>query len=169
VLYGPKASGAWPGSGTSLVGPAGPGEDPVYIQVSDATTQSIAVANTFQDVTWSTNGVAEGFVHVPGTAPTLVPRSGVYRINVSIPMKKTGLLAPPTSTATACLAVNGVSVVCQSAGFDTNDFPQALPLTTIASLVSGNVITLVVKATSTSVQVSGGGGSTIVMTIASVD
>jgi hypothetical protein len=168
VLYGPKASGAWPGSGTSLVGPAGPGEDPVHIQVSDTTTQSVAVADTFQNVTWSTTGAADGFVHVPGTAQILVPRSGVYRITVSIPMQRTGVLAP-TSIATACLAVNAVSVVCQSAGFDANDLPQALPLTAIASLVSGDVITLLVKATSTSVQVSGGVASTIVMTIASVD
>ena len=167
VLYGPKASGMWLGAGTSLVGPAGPGEDPVYIQVSDTTTQSIAAADTLQNVTWSTTGVADGFVHVPGTAQILVPRSGVYRITVSIPMR-TGLLAP-TSTATACLAVNGVIAVCQSAGFNANDLPQALPLTTIASLVSGDVITLRVKATSTSVQVSGGVDSTIVMTIASVD
>jgi hypothetical protein len=168
VLYGPKASVAWPGSGTSLVGPAGPGEDPVYIQVSDATTQSIAVANTFQDVTWWTNGVTDGFVHVPGTPQVLVPRSGVYRINVSLPMKRPGVIVTPP-TATACLAVNGVSVVCQSTGFGTGDLPQALPLTMIASLVPGDVITLMVKATSTSVQVSGGVGSTIVMTIASVD
>jgi len=168
VLYGPKASGAWPGSGTSLVGPAGPGEDPVYIQVSDTTTQSIAVAGTFQDVTWSTTGVTEGFVHVPGTAQILVPRSGVYRITVSIPMKMTGLL-PPTATATACLVVNGVSGVCQSAGFNASDLPGAVPLTSITSLVSGDVIRLRVKATSTSVQVSGGVDSTLVLTIASVD
>jgi hypothetical protein len=167
VLYGPKASGAWPGSGTSLVGPAG-SSAPVYIQVSDTTTQSIAVANTFQDVTWSTTGVTGGFVHVPGTAQILVPRSGVFQITVSIPMKKTSLL-PATSTATACLAVNGVSQVCQSASFDTSDLPQAVPLTTIASLVTGDVIRLRVKATSTSVQISGGVDSTIVMTIASVD
>jgi hypothetical protein len=39
----------------------------------------------------------------------------------------------------------------------------------IASLLPGDVITLIVKATSTSVQVSGGVVSTNVMTIASVD
>jgi len=168
VLYGPKASGTWPESGTSLVGPAGPGEDPVHIQVSDATSQSVAVADTFQDVTFSTTGVADGFVHVPGTAQILVPRSGVYRISVSMPMRRTGVLAP-TSTATACLAVNAVNGVCQSVGFDASDLTQAVPLTTIASLVSGDVITLRVKSTSTSIQVSGGVDSTIVMTIASVD
>jgi hypothetical protein len=126
------------------------------------------VADTFQNVTWSTTGVADGFVHAPGAAQIPVPRSGIYRITVSIPMKRTGLLAP-TSTGTACLAVNGVNTVCQSAGLDANDLPQAVPLTTIASLVSGDVITLRIKATSTSVQVSGGAGATIVMTIASVD
>jgi hypothetical protein len=83
-------------------------------------------------------------------------------------MRLTGVLAP-ASTATACLAVNAVSVVCQSVRFDTSDLPQALPLTTIASLMSGDVITLRVRATSTSVQVSGGVDSTIVMTVASVD
>ena len=168
VLYGPKASGAWPGSGTSLVGPAGPGEDPVYIQVSDTTTQAIAVAGTFQDVIWSTTGVTEGFVHVPGTAQILVPRSGVYQITVSIPMKKTSAV-PLTSTATACLVVNGVSGVCQSAGFDASDLQQAVPLTSITSLLAGDVIRLRVKATSTSVQVSGSVDSKIVLTIASVD
>ena len=168
VLYGPKAAGAWPGSGTSLVGPPGPGEDPVYIQVSDASTQAIAVANTFQNVTWSTTGVADGFVHVPGTAQILAPRPGVYRISVSIPLARTGLLGA-TATATACLAVNAVTGVCGSAAFATNDLPKAVPLTTIVSLASGDVITLRVRSTSTLIQVSGGADSTIVMTIASVD
>jgi hypothetical protein len=95
------------------------------IQVSDTTTHSIAVANTFQDVTWSTNGVTEGFVHVPGTPQVLVPGSGVYRINVSLPMKRPGLIATPP-TATACLAVNGTSVVCQSAGFGPRRRPAGL-------------------------------------------
>jgi hypothetical protein len=160
----------WPVSGTSLVGPAGPGEEPAYIQVSDTTTQSVSVANVFQNVTWSTTGVNEGFVHVAGTGPIVVSRSGVYRITASIPMKKTAALAAPT--AMACLTVNLASVTCQSVGFDASDatnLPQAVPLTTIASLDTGDSITLAVKATSTSVQVSGGADSTTVMTIANVD
>jgi hypothetical protein len=59
--------------------------------------------------------------------------------------------------------------VCQSAGFDATDLPQGVALTAITSLVSGDVIGLRVKVTSTGVQVSGGADSTIVMTIASVD
>lgn len=168
TLYGPKASGAWPGSGTSLVGPAGPGEDPVLIQVSDMSTQAIAVANALQAVTWSTTGAADGFVHVPGTDQVLVPRAGVYRITASMPMRRTGLLAP-TSTATVCLLVNGVTQLCQSVGIDVDDLVHPVPLTAIVPLALGDAVTLRIKGTSTNVQLFGTADSTSVMTIASVD
>ncbi len=98
------------------------------------------------------------------------PRPPVGRISDHgvVSDEKLGL-PPSASTGTACIAVNGINVVCQSAGFNAIDLPQGVPLTTIASLLSGGVIRLRVKATSTSVQVSGGGDSTTVMTISTVD
>jgi hypothetical protein len=166
TIYGPKTGAGW-GVGTSLVGPAGPGEDPVYIHVSDATVQSVAVANTFQDVTWSTNGVSDGFTHVPGTASILAPRTGVFQLSASLPMRRTGLAI--TATGTACLAVNGTNVACQSAGFAVSDLIQGLPLTAIVSLNAGDVVTVRLKGTATNIQIAGTADSTSVITIASVD
>ncbi|MGH7357226.1 MAG: hypothetical protein ACREJR_00255 [Candidatus Rokuibacteriota bacterium] len=164
-MYGPKAAGAWPGSGTSLIGPAGPGLDPNYLQVSDTSTQSASVANTLQDVTWSTNGAIDGFTHTAGAAQIVVARTGVYQITASIPVRSTLL----GGTATVCVAVNGVTGACQSTTLDTTSMTRVIPLTTIVSATAADVVTLRFKGSSTSVQIIGTADSMSVLAIANVD
>ena len=150
---------------TGPTGPAGPGADPDYIEVSDSTIQSIAVANAFQNVTWSTNGPIDGFTHVAGTAPITVPRAGVYHVAASIPVASAVL----GGTATLCIALNGVNTTCQSMILDTTTMTRILPLTTILTASGGDTISLRFRGTSTSVQIQGSADATSVMTIKNVD
>jgi len=159
----PGADGA--DGATGPTGPAGPGADPDYIQVSDMTTQSAAVANTFQNVTWSTNGAIDGFTHVAGSAVINVPRAGVFYVGASIPVASAAL----GGTATLCVAVNGVNTTCQSMTLDTTTMTRVIPLTTIVSVANGDTISIRFRGTSTSVQVQGSADAMSVMTIVNVD
>lgn len=165
MLYGPKAAGAWPGSGTSLVGPAGPGLDPDYIQLSDTSTQSVAVANTFQDVTWSTTVASDGLTHTAGSAQVTASRTGVFEVNAAIPVRSTLL----GGTATLCVAVNGVNGQCESMTLDTTSMTRVMPITTLVSVTAGDAITVRFRGTSTSVQVIGTVDSMSLLTIVNAD
>jgi hypothetical protein len=135
--------------------------------VSDATSQPVAVADIFQDLTWETTGMSLGFTHEDTFAPVVVPRDGVFQISASIPMMSTDV----ADTGTACVAVNGDNVACQSVGLgDHGDVViRVIPLTTIVQLTHGDVITLRFKGTSTSVLIFGESDFQSVMTIANVD
>jgi hypothetical protein len=147
-------------------GPAGPGQTPAYIEVSDVTTQAVAVANVLQNLLWGATGSVAGFTHTAGTAPITVSRAGVYQVTASIPVQRN---ANPAANATACIRVNGVTVVCQTERLEANNVPRAIPLTAIVQLAAGDVVTLAFKGTSTSVRVTGTVDTRTVMTIASVD
>jgi hypothetical protein len=147
-------------------GPAGPGLTPAWIQVSDVTTQAVAVANVLQNFVWGATGSVSGFAHTAGTAPVTVFRAGVYRVAASIPVQRN---ANPAANATACIRVNGVSVACQTERLEANNVPRAIPLTAIVQLAAGDVVTLAFKGTSTAVRVTGTADTRTVMTIANVD
>jgi hypothetical protein len=82
-------------------------------------------------------------------------------------VRLTGLVV--SGSATACLAVNGVNVACQSVGFTLINAIEAVPVTALVSLNAGDVVTVRVKGTSTNAQVAGATDSMSVVTIASVD
>src|SRR5918996_223678 len=142
-------------------GPAGPGADPDYIQVSDTMVQSAAVANTFQNVTWSTNGAIDGFTHVAGSAVITVPRAGVFHVAASIPVASAAL----GGTATLCVAVNSVNTTCQSMTLDATTMTRVIPLTTIVTAANGDTISIRFRGTSTNVRVQGSTDAMSVMTI----
>jgi hypothetical protein len=150
---------------TGPAGPAGPGADPDYIQVSDTTVQSAAVANTFQNVTWSTNGAVDGFTHAAGSAVITVPRAGVFYVGASIPVASAAL----GGTATLCVAVNGANSTCQSMTLDATTMTRVIPLTTIVTAANGDTISIRFKGTSTFVRVEGAAEAMSVMTIVNVD
>jgi hypothetical protein len=123
------------------------------------------VADIFQNLSWETTGATLGFTHDDGTAQVVVPRDGVFQVSASIPMSS----SDPGDTGTACVAVNGDEVACQSVGLGDGNVIRVIPLTTIVQLTHGDVITLDFKGTSTSAQVSGEMDFLSVMTIANVD
>jgi len=61
-----------------------------YVYAYDTTTQGITNANTYQDVTFNTNGLINGWTHTPGTANFTAGISGLYLVTVDIVASKTG-------------------------------------------------------------------------------
>ncbi len=52
-----------------------------YAFAYDTTTQSVALANVFQDITFNTNAYLNGWQHTAGTAPFTCNQTGLYRID----------------------------------------------------------------------------------------
>jgi hypothetical protein len=52
-----------------------------YLYAYDSTNQVIAVINTFQAITLSTNGVLEGWTHPPGSADFTCSQDGTYLVS----------------------------------------------------------------------------------------
>jgi hypothetical protein len=51
-----------------------------YVFAYDTTVQLVAVANTFQDITFNTNAQLNGWTHTAGTASFSCPQTGLYLI-----------------------------------------------------------------------------------------
>ena len=119
TLYGPKASGAWPTPGTSLIGatgavgatgpagptgntgatgpagPAGPGIAPAYGAVYSTVTQPLSSANTATVIAMDTRDSSASTTDVTlvGSAQTsrvCVGAAGTYNVEFSAQVLKTG-------------------------------------------------------------------------------
>jgi hypothetical protein len=71
--------------GTDVIGaiPAGTSSSD-YAAAYDTTTQSIAAANVFQALLFSTNKDLDGWTHTGGAAPFTCPSTGLYEATVAI-------------------------------------------------------------------------------------
>lgn len=78
-----------------------------YVYAYDSTSQAAGSSNTFQNVTFNTNGVINGWTHTPGTADFVCPANGVYAIAYVLHIGLDTLLSLVTVTASARLTVNG--------------------------------------------------------------
>ncbi|PIV90239.1 hypothetical protein COW46_05165 [Candidatus Gracilibacteria bacterium CG17_big_fil_post_rev_8_21_14_2_50_48_13] len=61
-----------------------------YVFAYDTTTQSVAAANTFQDVIYDSNGLINGWSHTPGTSVFTAAVSGIYMVNMTGRVAKAG-------------------------------------------------------------------------------
>lgn len=61
-----------------------------YVYAYDTTTQSVSVANSFQDVLYSDNGIISGWTHAIGTADFTCNRTGTYSVEVMLGFYATG-------------------------------------------------------------------------------
>jgi len=61
-----------------------------YVFAYDTTTQSVATANTFQDLNFSNNAQINGWTHTTGTNVFACSQSGIYSVTVDINVSKTG-------------------------------------------------------------------------------
>lgn len=78
-----------------------------YISSYDTTTQTVAVANTFQDVVFSTNAQLNGWTHTAATANFTCARSGLYLVTYHANTSKT---AGANSTTEIVALFNAVQV-----------------------------------------------------------
>jgi hypothetical protein len=61
-----------------------------YAWVYDTTTQTIALANTFQNITFDTNAELDGWTHTAGTAEFTCNHTGLYEVIITGNVEKAG-------------------------------------------------------------------------------
>ena len=77
---GVTLSGVFNGNGGGLTNTLTAGN---FVYAYDTTTQSTLTANTFQDVTFSSNGQVNGWTHTVGTAVFTCGQTGIYLVQYS--------------------------------------------------------------------------------------
>jgi hypothetical protein len=100
-----------PTGATGSTGPTGPVGSGPYVDAYETTIQQLAVANSFQKVTWDTVRVANGVALVSPGTDLVVSESGVYALTVTMRMLNTN-----TSIAAGTVVdvhVNGALVEAQ--------------------------------------------------------
>jgi len=111
-----------------------------FFSATDSTTQTVAVANTFQTITFSTNDELDGWTHTAGTDAFTCNQTGKYRASVTMHLQKTGGVA---ALAEFRLTINGVPAGLGHTFVQdliANNEIKLLTATNIVSLASGNVI-----------------------------
>jgi len=104
-------------------GGGGGGTD--FIFAYDTSTQVIVTANTFQDVTFSTNGPLNGWTHTGGSALFTCPVTGVYecKIELSVDSGSNG-----NTEINMKALFNGVEIAGSHRGVDVVHKNSAFPL-----------------------------------------
>lgn len=91
---------------TGEQGPEGPSlTSSNYVFAYDTTTQDVATASTFQDVTFNTNAQLNGWSHVSGSSEFICNQTGLYYICYSIEIDNRSLVSLG-STTSALVTVN---------------------------------------------------------------
>jgi hypothetical protein len=110
-------------------GPQGPQGDPGnaianYAFIYDTTTQSLAVADIFQDITFGANGPLNKWTHAAGSAPFVSEESGLFRVDYRA-LTNSGL-----STLSLRALVNGAEVPGSQSSISTpaGALGQAIPV-----------------------------------------
>ncbi len=60
-----------------------------FVSAYDTTTQTVSIANTFQDITFNTNVELDGWTHTGGTADFVCPETAKYLVEYTINSTKT--------------------------------------------------------------------------------
>ena len=123
----------------------------------DTTTQIVAIANIFQNVTFNTNATLNGVTHVPGASAFTISSTGTYLVEAMIQGEVT---AAAPKTASARLTLNSVEVPGsgRTVRIETNGSIEVLPVTAVVTLTSGDVVQVQLAGSGTSVQATAGVG-----------
>jgi len=111
-----------------------------FFSATDNTTQTVAIANTFQTITFATNDELDGWTHTAGTDAFTCNQTGKYRASVTMHLQKTGGVS---SLVEFRLTINGVpagSGHTFAQDLITNNEIKLLTATNIVSLATGDVV-----------------------------
>jgi hypothetical protein len=127
-----------------------------YVFAYDTTTQTVATANTFQDVTFNTNGQINGWTHTASTANFTCNQSGLYLVTYTAILQRTS-----TSGTRGELRalLNGTEVAGSSVGVSlgTNTLPVCVARSIIVNATSGQLLKIQLTGASNTVQLVPGG------------
>lgn len=110
-----------------------------YVHSYDTSTQAVAVANTFQDITNGINGQLSGWIHVAGTTSFTNTQSGLYLVHYEAEAMTTTSAA---STISLRVVANGTEIPGSQATAFVNTANQVTPISRsfIASFSSGDTL-----------------------------
>lgn len=126
-----------------------------FAYVFDTTTQAVAVANTFQDLTFNTNDELDGWTHAAGTNVFGCTKTAKYKVTVDVNIEKTGGAAQ----AGAIRALfNSVEVPASYRPIDITSSNVSMPMgrTFFVDATTGQDLEIELVGTETTVQVAPG-------------
>jgi len=127
-----------------------------YVFTYDTTTQSVAVANTFQGVTFNNTPLKSSWTHTSGTDTFTCGIDGLYQAIYTASVRKNG---GPALNLEIRNTLNGTEIAgSQSyATLSSNNAPQVISNSFIFSATAGNTFSTQVTATSANGQLISGG------------
>lgn len=136
-----------------------------YIYSYDTTTQAVAVANTFQDVTFDTNGEMSGWTHTAGTATFTCNKTGKYNIEYGAAASVTLALTP--TTGSIIVTKNGTEISGSQCFTSITSLSASaiLQRNFLVSIASGDAIVVRFTGSATTIQLSSGGSGATQPTI----
>jgi len=122
-----------------------------YAFAYDTTTQTVGASNTFQDVTFNTNGEIDGWSHAASGANFTCPETARYLVSYDAVVQKT---AAANATIELIAVLNGVEVAGSQAAdlLNSNNRPQSLSKTFIVNATAAQVLKLQMAADSTNAE-----------------
>ena len=141
---------------TGAIGPTGTVTNSNYVFSYDTTTQTILTSNRYQDITFNTNVILNGWTHSVSSGEFLCNQTGVYLIQYSVETKATG--GSNKIALRAVIQSGGVGTFNEIPGsqlfqdFQSNSSTQAAVRYFMASINSGDIVKLQFAGSSTTVR-----------------
>lgn len=130
-----------------------------YVFAYDTTTQTVSIANTFQDLTLNTNGQLVGWNHSTKTPTFTCVQSGLYQITYTIVSEKTS--GSGTISASVRATLNSTEIPGSQLSYDFVTNSQTITVTKpfMASFVTGDVLKFQYTAGSTACRIIANDGT----------
>ncbi len=136
-----------------------------YVFAYDTTTQTVALANVFQDITFNTNVLLNGWTHTVGTASFTCGTTGSYLIEVNA---NTNASAGAPLNVELRLLKNGVEISASQifTGIQNNNLPNPISGKIISSFAVTDVLKVQLTGSKVNSQIiTGSGNSTVKQSI----
>lgn len=129
-----------------------------YAYAYDTTNQTVAVANTFQDITFDTNILLDGWTHTVSTANFTGTVAGVYQVCYTATVNR---VSTPSVTMELRAAKNGTEIAGSQSVVTlvANSVPQELSNTFLVSVSPGDVLKIQETANTTDGQIGSFGAN----------
>lgn len=111
----------------SVVGAGGGVNNVDYINAFSAANQSLAAANAWEDIIFSTNGPLDGWTHTPGTSDFICPANGTYDFDLVAYVSK---VSGGDDVAATRGVINGVEIPGSATAKNIVHNDRALPFPT---------------------------------------
>jgi hypothetical protein len=136
-----------------------------YVYAYDTTTQTAAVANTFQNINFNSNAQTNGWTHTAGTSTFTNAQTGLYLVQYTAE----GEITASSSTSISLIAVlNGTEIPGSqsSVSLATASLPTTLSKSFVVSVNTGGILQFQFAGSATTSELTGVGNGTTKPSIA---